>query len=872
MSAVTSLSFADILKQGLLFAALSPEQLSRIGSLATMAEFPAGAVIFRRDEPGDAFYLIASGQVRVFVTNEEGAEVELARLGPGESFGEMALLTGEPRSASVAAAEPVQVLVLLKSEFDRVLAEVPELARHFIGLLGRRLRQGNVEAERRSSREQALRELMAEPTQREPAQLVGKSRPAKEAGEQAERVAGADGPAIVMGEPGTEKELVAQWVHEHSARASQVFLSVDCARIPPLAPQGQEQTQGSPLTELSQESALFGHRRGAFSFAKVNRLGYLEVASGGTLFLDNVDRLGRGVQAKLCEYLSSGRLRALGSFEDVAPSVRLILGCPDPAQAEAAGRLDPGLRAAVSAQQISIAPLRERRRDLAVWVDRFIRKYNPIAGKQVQGITPDALNVIYAYQWPRNVEELDEVVRRAVSLADGPQLTAEYVFTGVGDLQQGGVNLLRVPAIRQALESGTYPAVFQLVSVVFMFVMLAAILWGPRHSAGNVALVLAWAMWWPLLILAAPFGARFFCTTCPMGASAAFVQRHWTLGRKVPSVMKKYGLYMAAFGFVLIIWTEHVTGMRGYPLATAYLLLTILSCAVATALVFERAAWCRYLCPLGRMVGVYATLSAVSLRSNGHVCGSGCTTHSCYTGNERARGCPFYQGAFSLQTNEFCKLCANCVKACPNRSVRLYLRVPGRELWTVAKYSFDMAVLIPFFVATVLAIRFSQTAVYEKWLAPLGTESVAFSVALAGVSLGVWLVVYVMGDLWRRPASGSRIEGMSWVAYSILPLAFAGELGHQMAYLLQGAGRLLPVLGQQTGLFNGDGLGWVAPTGLVRFVQTVCILAGAWAAVYVSRRILQRYGIPLRGPVRLSRYVLVALLLAAYLTVFFYGA
>ncbi len=879
-SAKTAATLTDdspsaVLKRSTLFSTLTDHQLARIGSLVREADFAAGSVIFRRDEAGDALYLVASGHVRVFNTNEEGAEVELARLGPGESFGEMALLTGEPRSATVAAAEPLRVLVLHKDEFDRVLEEAPVLARHFVNLLGRRLRQGNTEAEKQSSREQALRELAADNRKRDAAQLLGKSRPAKELIDQAGKAAATDTPLIISGQPGTEKEMVAQWVHEHGARSSEVFLSVDCATIPQLAPAapGQApaapgQAADSPFGELSQESAIFGHRRGVFSFAKVNRLGYLEVARGGTLFLNNVDRLGPGVQAKLAGFLKLGHFRPMGGPHDIPPNVRLVLGCDDPERAVQKGQLDPQLWAAMAVHRIPIPPLRDRERDLPLWVAFFIARANRVAGKDVRGISPEAMAVIYGYKWPRNMEELEEVVRRGVYLADGPQLAAENVFVGLGDVQGGGFNLLRVPEVRRFMEHPAFPGAIQIATVAFLAVMLFLAFWGPRYSTQNVALVMAWGLMWPALVLSILFGARFFCSTCTFGAISAFIQRRVTLKRKVPGVIKKFGLYSAALGFPLLIWIEHVTGSASSSLVTALIVVSMMSLAVTAGVIFERAAWCRYLCPLGRMVGVFSTVSPVALRSNAHVCSSGCTTHNCYTGNKTTPGCPFYQGAFSVQSNEFCKLCGHCVKTCPNRSVQLYLRLPGQELWKTAKYTFEVAFFIPLIAGSVLAAASTHMPAYQQFEAMIGAEKLSFALALAGASAGVWALIYLIALVWRRGTSDSVVQTIPRVAYSVIPLALGGVLGQQLSVMLTSLGMFVPVLGNQLGGFDWSALGWQASPGFVKFVEVVLVLLGAWASLYVGRRIAERQGGPGGRVLRLSRYTLVTALVAAYLTVF----
>jgi ferredoxin len=324
-------------------------------------------------------------------------------------------------------------------------------------------------------------------------------------------------------------------------------------------------------------------------------------------------------------------------------------------------------------------------------------------------------------------------------------------------------------------------------------------------------------------------------------------------------------------GFALIIWTEQSTDMVSSGAATGFLILAIVGGAVIAGGIFERSAWCRYLCPLGRMVGTYARLSALELRSNNEICTADCQDHVCFTGSAESGGCPMYAGAFSLRDNEACILCGRCVKSCTNRSVRLNLRMPLSELWSSAQLSMATAVFAPVLVGTVLAIELRETGLYDRLLSALDREGVAFAVMLLASTLAVGAMLWVAALAVSVRASVETATVFRWFAFSVLPLALAGEVAHQMWPLLTGASDIVPGIGNLLGGQDWSGLTFSASSSLVRGVQYALVALGTVGSLYVGRRLISQNGL---GQVRLalvSHQLAVAALLGAYVAVFLYS-
>jgi DNA-binding NtrC family response regulator len=214
--------------------------------------------------------------------------------------------------------------------------------------------------------------------------------------------------ALVTGETGTGKELVARALHELGPRSRKKFVTVNC----------------SAVVENLFESELFGHVRGAFTGATENKVGLFEAADGGTLFLDEVGELPLAVQAKLLRALEAGEVQRVGSLEPRTVDVRVIAATNRHLDEEvAAGRFRRDLLYRLNIVEIAIPPLRGRRDDIPYLMAAMVADCGERFEKQLQGVSPGAERALLAHDWPGNVRELRNVVERACMLADGPCLT-----------------------------------------------------------------------------------------------------------------------------------------------------------------------------------------------------------------------------------------------------------------------------------------------------------------------------------------------------------------------------------------------------------------------------------------------------------------
>ncbi len=210
---------------------------------------------------------------------------------------------------------------------------------------------------------------------------------------------------LITGESGTGKELVARAIHHQGPRREGPFVPVNLAAIP----------------ETLMESELFGHERGAFTGASQRRLGKFELAHGGTLFLDEIAALRVDLQAKILRVLQEREIERVGGTRHIKVDVRIIAATnADLKKAIRAGTFREDLYYRLDVVQIPVPPLRERREDIPLLMDHFIRKYNQRFGKRLTHVSPKALEVLRQAPWPGNVRELENMIERAVALSDGP--------------------------------------------------------------------------------------------------------------------------------------------------------------------------------------------------------------------------------------------------------------------------------------------------------------------------------------------------------------------------------------------------------------------------------------------------------------------
>jgi two-component system response regulator PilR (NtrC family) len=230
------------------------------------------------------------------------------------------------------------------------------------------------------------------------------------------RVATVDSTVLITGESGTGKEMVARTIHYNSSRNARPFVAINCGAIP----------------EQLLESELFGHVKGSFTGAVTNKAGLLEVAGGGTVFLDEVAEMSPMLQVKLLRFLQDHIFRRVGGTEDIEVDARMMAATnKNLTRLIQQGAFRDDLFYRLNVISVELPPLRERWEDIPLLARNFLEQFAIRAGRPTMGIAPDAMEILMAYSWPGNVRELENVIERAVALTTGDEMRAESLPANV---------------------------------------------------------------------------------------------------------------------------------------------------------------------------------------------------------------------------------------------------------------------------------------------------------------------------------------------------------------------------------------------------------------------------------------------------------
>lgn len=265
--------------------------------------------------------------------------------------------------------------------------------------------------------------------------IIGKSKGMREIYKMIRQIANSKSTVLIMGESGTGKELISRAIHYNSNRKNFPFITINCAAIP----------------ETLIESELFGHEKGAFTDAIRTKKGLFEEADGGTLFLDEIGELSLTTQAKILRFLEEKEFNRVGGSKMIKVDVRLITATnKDLTQLIKKGGFREDLYYRINVVPIILPPLRERREDIPLLVDHFIKKFNEENNKNVKGIQPEALELMMNYEWPGNVRELENLMERVIALTSN-----EYIQPK--ELPFSLVNVSKTNGLKESILSGQIP-------------------------------------------------------------------------------------------------------------------------------------------------------------------------------------------------------------------------------------------------------------------------------------------------------------------------------------------------------------------------------------------------------------------------------
>ncbi|APD47155.1 MULTISPECIES: cyclic nucleotide-binding domain-containing protein [unclassified Synechococcus] len=797
----------------------------------------AGTLIYREGQSSLGLYLLKWGAVEIQRLSPIGQSL-IRQRSAGELFGYVSLLAN-PGSAQ----HQTQAIALTASEIwflpQRLLRQLTqqytEIEHLFNTVLAEDLNAFSTRIAREQQRVQGLRDYICSVPAGET--ILGSSKFSQKLNDTIDQAATLLQPVVLLGPKGSGKTFVAGLIHSRSGLADQPFAELDCGQLPRSA-------HGALNTDL-----LFG-REGS-------EAGLIELMERGTLLLSNLQVLSVEDQARLIAYCNTGNIQlnvASNSTPKTFPSlVRLIFTSPEKL-----------VLSGFEGMTIKLFSLSQRKADIPDFTSHFLAQSCQAQSRPLMTLSQSDLRRLISYAYPGNIIELAAILNRAVIMSPAGQLIIpEQALWSVQSPRNAfRVDLLtQIPWLRGLLLSRWYPEGLWIVMMaLFVPVTLAGFL-GPQTRESSVTLNFFWAWWWPGYLLLFVFIGRLWCAVCPFMITAEWLRRAslWLFPRQqLPwptQWLNRWGAWVLFGGFVVIYLWEKLWDLPNSAYLSAWLLLAITAGAVICSLIYERRLWCRYLCPIGGMNGMFAKLAMVELRSDQQVCGSQCSTFGCYKGSDATTvtfadslasegqatgGCPLYSHPAQLQDNRDCVLCMTCLKACPNRSVQLNLRFPTTDLLENHQGFWAEVALLLLLLGGVLMHH------SERILSAFGFPAVPVDaqhfwssavIALLLLSLPA-LATYLAHAIARRfdPDQPPYLTAI----YAYLPFTLALNLAHYVPAAMTEAGKIVPVFARSLG-FSGIGLPiltWSADVAV--FIQGVTLLAALVFSLYPLLRITKR--------------------------------
>jgi ferredoxin len=424
-----------------------------------------------------------------------------------------------------------------------------------------------------------------------------------------------------------------------------------------------------------------------------------------------------------------------------------------------------------------------------------------------------------------------------------------------------GLDLLQLPGVKRFVRWKYFQPILQAPNLVLLALVLFLGFFDIQEGGRNFATKITWTIWWAAIIFAFVFAGRLWCAMCPYGALTLWASRLFRPLRRAPVWMRN--VWLATFAFLLLTWADVYFGIVGSPSRTAWLVLIVSLSAITVGALFQRATFCRHLCPIGGLIGLYSMSAPLALRSHDpEICAS-CRTKSCYRGNERSHGCIMFEFPGVMDRNTYCNLCGECVKACEHDNIVLRTQPFLHDAWAGKQRRLDEAFLAIALVALVFLVTGHMVSPWHDWMAaverwlPFGAlgivdEDLRSKLTFTAVYFAGTLLVaplLLLAASWatvRLSPKGSVTLRKAFVlsAYMFIPIGLALHLAHNLLHLLKEAPGVIPVVQRAVNEFtplNAGTPNWDVPalmdSGWIYALQMLVLAAFYVLALYAGWRL-----------------------------------
>ncbi|HSB69446.1 MAG TPA: 4Fe-4S binding protein [Candidatus Methylomirabilis sp.] len=485
-------------------------------------------------------------------------------------------------------------------------------------------------------------------------------------------------------------------------------------------------------------------------------------------------------------------------------------------------------------------------------------------GRPDGGLTSVVVAMPVTWEWPVNPRLL--LVAVAVLGLAGSALL--ILRLRGDDLAPGErFNFLAIPWFRRIVTSPGFLPAMQ-VPLAFLFAIIVFLGIADTAVAGrNLATKLTWTIWWAGIIFTFVLVGRLWCLMCPIGAVNEWASRLAQPTRRWPAPLRN--LWIANGSFVLLTLADVQLGVVRDPRVTACIILLLLASAVLTGLLFQRRTFCRYLCPITGLIGIYAMVAPLELRvKRCQTCG----THrekECFVGGPANVGCPMFERPWEMDTNAYCNLCFECVKGCGRDNLVLRLRAFGADLWRAGERRLDEAYFAVVLAGASLFLTGEMVQPWRDAMDWIGTrlphqilggvshktmEGLISSAAFLVVTLGV-VPLSILAAAWgtqRLLLRGGKRHELRQIftvfGYMFIPIGLCTHLAHNLHHLFDEGPGIVPVLQRTINRFTSVSAGvpaWdlpaILPHEVVYWMQMLLVMGFYGVSLYAGSRLARRH-------------------------------
>jgi polyferredoxin len=387
------------------------------------------------------------------------------------------------------------------------------------------------------------------------------------------------------------------------------------------------------------------------------------------------------------------------------------------------------------------------------------------------------------------------------------------------------LNLLDIPWVRKFFKSAWFQPAFQLPTLFFFLIIIAAGLFDIQKGDRNIATLLMWTIWWAAIIFTFVFVGRVWCMACPFGALQDWLSRIFSFNRDFPKPVRN--IWLSSIIFFGLTWWDSYSGIVNKPALTAYLLIGFFGVAAGMAVTFKGRSFCRYVCPIGGLIGLYSMFSPLELRNR---CMDVCRAHKvkeCIKGTDKSRSCPMSVTPMTLDRNNYCNFCSECIKSCSQDNIVIRFRSFAKDLWVSSKGYMDEAFLAMVLVGMTIIVTGEMVASWHIWMDAVSGLLPFDALGIADHAVrekAVFLLVMTVGSLLVPMAllalTALAVQGMTGpdsphslketvkqFAYMFIPVGLSMHLAHNISHLVKEGPAIVPAVQRAAAEHLGLALG-----------------------------------------------------------------